>query len=364
MRPSVLLIDEVDVFFNPKFYGMPYSALSRVRGPEITALVRLVWTKASAAGTSAADLFDEISASAEYAACAAKYSKWKCDVEGQEVSLVEEALQKMVADLLSYEDPSHQYLVLDGKIHYSDGSEKTTCSMVKGYKTMFAYFKARDAGDVTDTELESQICIFLMSGMFSYAEIPKLYVNVLGVTGTLETLSDPEKEVLETRYGVLNNTLVPSVYGENKVQFMRDSPADMKICETDYWYTELVNEIGLRLKGQGRSKRAVMIFFDSQKDLDAFRKSSECQGQGHFDPNELHVFTSATPPEFYETEVLKAVVPGTVTLLTKELGRGTNFKPSDDELNTSGGTAINAKTPCREYLPWWLFFSQLCRMRE
>ena len=62
------------------------------------------------------------------------------------------------------------------------------------------------------------IKITLRCGSFSYAEIPKEYLHVMGVTGTFTTLSTAELAVLAT-YNIRHHTLVPSVYGEYQLGF-------------------------------------------------------------------------------------------------------------------------------------------------
>jgi hypothetical protein len=52
-------------------------------------------------------------------------------------------------------------------------------------------------------------------GYYSYAEIPKDFAMILGVTGTLKTLSDPEKDIVENEYKILKKTFTPSVFGMN-----------------------------------------------------------------------------------------------------------------------------------------------------
>lgn len=52
-------------------------------------------------------------------------------------------------------------------------------------------------------------------GEFSYSEIPKYYTMILGVTGTLEQLSAPEKNIIEDVYNITNSTYSPSVYGSS-----------------------------------------------------------------------------------------------------------------------------------------------------
>ena len=62
------------------------------------------------------------------------------------------------------------------------------------------------------------IKITLRCGSFSYAEIPRDYLHVMGVTGTFTTLSTAERAVLTT-YNINQHTLVPSVYGDHQLKF-------------------------------------------------------------------------------------------------------------------------------------------------
>jgi hypothetical protein len=49
---------------------------------------------------------------------------------------------------------------------------------------------------------------------------------------------------------------------------------DIKVETTDQFYIQLVNEINLKLVGP-QSKRAVIVFFDTKKDLMEFYNSNE-----------------------------------------------------------------------------------------
>ena len=59
-----------------------------------------------------------------------------------------------------------------------------------GYKTLFAYFKERERGTVTEANLAAAMGLHVKCGNFSYAEIPRYYDQILGVNGTLESLGD------------------------------------------------------------------------------------------------------------------------------------------------------------------------------
>lgn len=43
----------------------------------------------------------------------------------------------------------------------------------------------------------------------------------MGVTGTLESLGQNQKEIVENVYHLNNNTYMPSVYGKNQLTFAK-----------------------------------------------------------------------------------------------------------------------------------------------
>ena len=43
VRPCILLIDEVDVFFSESFFGNTYMPQAEIKGPEVQALTDYIW---------------------------------------------------------------------------------------------------------------------------------------------------------------------------------------------------------------------------------------------------------------------------------------------------------------------------------
>ena len=79
----------------------------------------------------------------------------------------------------------------------------------------------------------------------------------MGVTGTLKTLSDPEKAIVSDVFGIKKKTFMPSVFGKNNLN------PNMPIFienKSDY-YNTIVREI----KKVVLSKRAVLVFFENDK---------------------------------------------------------------------------------------------------
>jgi hypothetical protein len=63
--------------------------------------------------------------------------------------------------------------------------------------------------------------IRIRCGNFSYADIPHSFNYIMGVTGTLKSLSDPENHIVENIYKVKHSTIIPSVFGDNKRVFAK-----------------------------------------------------------------------------------------------------------------------------------------------
>jgi hypothetical protein len=82
---------------------------------------------------------------------------------------------------------------------------------------------------ITPSVLEKHKFFPIECGTFAFAEIPKLYDYILGVSGTLETLTEKERELLDQVYQISKQTIIPSVYGQNKLSFTKNSRSDIKI---------------------------------------------------------------------------------------------------------------------------------------
>jgi hypothetical protein len=75
------------------------------------------------------------------------------------------------------------------------------------------------AGKISGPARDESIKLVVNCGEFSYAEVPKKYLRIVGVTGTLKTLTAPQQKLLKDEYGVDKKTFVPSVFGKNVLSF-------------------------------------------------------------------------------------------------------------------------------------------------
>lgn len=157
----------------------------------------------------------------------------------------------MISDLQSFE--KHDYKVIDGKIAYME-LDDVTFKKRYGYKTAFAYLKEHFSGSINLAVMEANLYMTIQCGRFSYAEIPKLYHSIMGVTGTLSTLSECEKKLLQDDISIEKMVFMPSIFGPNQLQFAGNSPNDVKIVSSESaHYLEIVNEIKKRLVGHGNN---------------------------------------------------------------------------------------------------------------
>ena len=242
----------------------------------------------------------------------------------------------MIQDLKTFE--SLPYVCKEDKIGYKylDG---ISFKLNYGYQTLFTYFLEFEAGNITSTKLEQEIAITLFCGSFSYAEIPKQYTTVCGVTGTLETLSAPERRLLEDIYDIRKHTYMPSVYFKSNLAFRQDFSGDVILVSS--LFGELRNEIDRRIEcvNGTRYRRAVLVFFESTPKLKAFYNSREL-----FDIKErVKIMTEETSPTEKEGIIRQAVTTGSITLLNRYnlvFGRGTDFICYDDRLLKSGGVHV------------------------
>ncbi|ETN98602.1 hypothetical protein RFI_38890, partial [Reticulomyxa filosa] len=175
-RAKVLLIDEVNVFFNKEFYGSYYSPAATLRHDAITKLINYIWEHRKSFLR-----LGVVQQSNEYKSCCDALKGWD--------ALLDEAIKDMLSDVRTFK--SHGYQVKQDSIYYN---------VRYGYKTLFAYYHEHEQRKISDESFKNNISLSFRIGNFSYAEIPKTFYCIMGVSGTLKTLSEPEQEVIEKDY--------------------------------------------------------------------------------------------------------------------------------------------------------------------
>ncbi len=320
--PRVLLVDEVDVFFTKDFYGSTYNPACDLRHESISELIQQVWDQ-SHLGSPVQLNLDIVKRWSVYDKVCAAFPSWEF--------LIDAAITQMIVDLRDF--PSHEYVVRDGKIGYSE-QDGIAYNVSYRYLTIFAHIKENKAGHVSEPDMLKNMKILVQCGNFLFAKVPCKFSLVMGVTGTLETLSDAEKALIREEYGITRFVIMPSVYGINAVTL--DSIVIIQLASE--FFKSIVDEIDKYVEQQGR---AVIVFFQNKETLINFSKSDIFKayvkgGQVHFLLEEMR------SDEKHQVISSRSGLARSITLATRPFGRGTDFAALDDTVNKRGGIHVIA----------------------
>lgn len=129
---------------------------------------------------------------------------------------------------------SHPYQIRNNEIQYLDNGAVNK-KLNFGYSTTFASCYEYERGKISEENYYKNINISLIIGQFSYAELPKYFDNILGVSGTVQAMSGFQKTILEDSYQIRDDHIytLPSIYGEShrKVVGFRSVKPDVYIAE-------------------------------------------------------------------------------------------------------------------------------------
>jgi uncharacterized protein (DUF1330 family) len=305
-------------FFSRDFYGNVYTPLASLRDPTITSLINLIWKERNSRLN-----LNKVKNTDEYKTCCNQFPNWE--------PLIQEVIKDILFDVNNFQ--SHDYVVNQDKIGYIE-QDNVVYNVVYGYKTLFAYYCEHEKGTISRESLEENISINIKCGSFSYAEIPLDFKYIMGVTGTLKTLSDPEKRIIQHVYKISKNTFTPSVFGRNNLQFIEKY--DIRIENEFDYFNVIRREIDDRLVGRSSAQSAVLVLFESKQKLKEFYNSEVLK------PIKSSIVSLTEEGSLQEKEYLikRATTSGQITLLTRTFGRGTDFVCHDQRVSASGGVHV------------------------
>ena len=169
-------------------------------------------------------------------------------------------------------------------------------------------------------------------GSFSYSEIPLKFDSILGISGTVETISNYQRSIIYGEYGFAYETYIPSVFGQNNLKW---STTENLYVENKNDYQQRIRKlIDNSLQGNLGGQRAVLVFFKDEKELMDFYNSSiisDIRGK-------VNYVTEQASLEEVSAAVKKATHAGAITLLTRAFSRGTDFIILDEIVKSNGGT--------------------------
>jgi hypothetical protein len=315
-RPAILLIDEVDVFFSRDFYGETYKPDAHYCTDEVAAIQRFIWEQRALP-------LEQLRAAVKGHAAFAALLQGRTELTeffNQHVTL-------MTKDVKDVDRHAAEYQIIDGQLRYKS-QEQMTATLHVGYKTLFSYFKESGNGKVPAENLEKELGLQIPCGNFSFAEIPKQYAQILGVTGTLDSLGNFEQAIVQTDYKIKLQTFAPSIYGDSQLNFKEKDDVHVERGKVDFYRRVLEESLEM-----GKQKRATLIFFESEQALKEFKESE----YGAKIPN-LQSVTTAT--QNVEHHLKAATRAGSTTLFSAVHGRGLDFKCFDPNIQAAGGVHV------------------------
>jgi len=352
IRRKVLLLDEVDVFFSDAFYGQPYlpsELLHDADGGSVTGynLLLHVWQRRGSLSKSK----QSVAVLREHMLTKQLLSKFPnlaFLLEAELYRILDSVSQFPAGRAPRFRSGEDAY-TLDaarGTIVYTDPrTHVPTEKLSYGYVTAFTYFYECDRGKFPPAtfreagQSSSKIGVLPVCGALSYSEIPRLYAFALGMTGTLDCLTEKQDALLK-EYFFERRTFLPSTFfGKKSLNADRGEKKETKVVRgtRDDYFLALKDEMAEAVK----EGRAVLMVFADLKGLQDY--NYELHRYGGVD------FPRYAAPQLLTDEldngkrnnvVIKAIRPYTITLMTRAYGRGTDFKCDDPGLVKDGGAHV------------------------
>jgi hypothetical protein len=143
-------------------------------------------------------------------------------------------------------DTHTSYLVKDNKLGYVYG-DRVMFNISFGYLTSFSYIREEERKTITPQSVPENVGLRISCGNFSYSEVPFEFDSILGISGTVETMSEFQRRVIYQDYNFTLETYTPSVFGKNLLKW---SPITNLFVESqkDY-HTTIRKQIDDGMKG-------------------------------------------------------------------------------------------------------------------
>ena len=321
-KPKVLFVDEFDQVLNPQLYGQEHRFTTKIKSEKVAELMKHIYTHNL--GPSDWDAIQQLPVFVELG------NELK---RSHLVSAVRNMLQ-----CCSTLDEQPEYVVRDGRIGYflHDG---VNYEMSYGYHTAFAYLKEAGDGKISPDTLKSKLFIPINCGEFSYAEIPNQYLRVYGVSGTLPESTD-DRDIVEKSFCIRKRTEVPSIFGENNLKFAAEADTLVEDDESN-WHLTIVKEANKAIEAPDGSMRSVILTFETMGALRLFEESpSGGQKWREAGGVKVQTITEETDNKEKNRLIAKAATQGVITLITRALGRGTDFVSEDTKVLANGGVHV------------------------
>lgn len=340
-RRRVLLIDEADLLFSEKSYGMFYQSVATLRDVSIYELARTIWQNRSMAQEELVQLI--MAPCAELAACKTAFPNI--------ADLIDEICKAMIKQVTSdiEEDSRLEFSSMRDEAGFTDPISELQL------KKMFAAFHLEKEMGLSETLVKEQAVILLDCGRYSFADIVRCYEHVLGVSGCLAGMETEIREMIgEGKISTFAYS--PPIY-DQKCDWNPNLPAHTTIvhweadetegASLDRYFQTLRGMIADHVTPSSSDphRGAVLVFFEDESFLEQFYQFSGMDSLRR-QTSKLH---NRTPDHERGSLVARATTAGRITLLSRSFGRGTDFICFDSEVLARGGILVIQTFLSRDY---------------
>ncbi|KAL4475809.1 hypothetical protein ABPG72_011370 [Tetrahymena utriculariae] len=311
----ILIIDEVDVFFNESFYGQTYNPCCLFQNVHITKILSNIWKNKL---LNEQTLYDRIISDQSFEQLSKQFPDMKVIFKSHIKSMIRDA-----QNIHNHQD--YKYDKDNEKIGYRYFDD-FNYDLSEGYSTIFAYFKEMEEGTINKIQAKSNCGINLSCGHYLYSELPHQYQNILGVTGTLDSLGEKYVDILK-KY-IQKACIIPSVFG---ISNLISETQNLKISYTKQDFFKNIMDTS---KNYLQKKQPVLVFFKDNSELEEFMKSN------YMDEYKEKVLVLNQQEKYKEQIIQKSCNLGQLTLCDKAFGRGTDFIFQNKKINENGGVVV------------------------
>ncbi|CAF1267977.1 unnamed protein product, partial [Rotaria sordida] len=331
-QKSILLIDEVDVFFSDKFGIMLYPA-AIVYNEYLAEIQKDIWKNLMTGNLDKTKLKNLVNER-----IAKSLSQDNMPLYLKKSDILENHLEKMINTAIQiYKDMKdknilkEKYKLIDDNIYMKDSDGKYVSYTFCGYENSFYYLKLKyeKEENFEQVQLNEKNFGYLLirCGTISYSELPNSYDRIFGVSGSLKDLSSAEESLLKY-YKIGKRSYYPSFFGQSKLIFNQNKDFLIREDKKD-WFDSIVTQARKKIT----EDRSVLIFFHNEELLDEFYNVySGDLGVIPFFITQNKIFDGKQEKKYSDFDVNKLIKDeyaghhGKVTLLTKDFGRGVDFQ--------------------------------------
>lgn len=320
---NLLLIDEVDVFFGENFYGQTYSPLLALRTPSIEELFRFLWEKK--------EEFKMMDSEQALVKLKALPCTQKILEEFPNLAPLLSGIFKDILQRLRYFSYS-SFVLKEDRIGCVDEMGNLGFNYAS-YEITFTYLQYQEEGKIkNDAYIRNNLAIYITCARILYSEMPNFFELKLGLTATLEQLSEEENQVLSS-YEFNHKSFIPSTFAKRPIE---EKETIYVKGEKEEFFQKIKKEMDETI----RNGRTALVFFKYTRHVEEFQTYLMNLQKNESGSALPELLTDMIEDQERKAIISRASFQGKLTSLTSVFGRGIDFICRDTALLQNGGVHI------------------------